>query len=209
MDEENKQASSSDLSDAVEYARRIFDSNLDWYKNADTKAEIMLTLDGIFLAFVTGSIFMKRGDLQEILANFTIWTWLFFGLMCLALAGSILCAIACLWSRISLTKRAKERYLKDRKIHVDKLETYLPEATLFFQKISWLDSKLYQSLILSVNKRFEIQALAADVHTLAGNVVKKHQLVDVGFILTGVSLLLFLALGISYMLALSRSQSPQ
>lgn len=201
MDKEDKQTPNTDLSDAVEYARRSYDSNLDWYKNADTKAEVILSLDGIFLAVVTGSIFMKRSDLLEILAGFTIWTWLFFGSMCVALAASILCAIACLWSRIPLSQRAKEQYLASRNIQVDRLETYLPEATFFFQKISWLNSELYQRLLLSTNKRFEIQALAADVHTLSRNVLRKHQLVDAGFFLTGLSLLLFLAVGISYLVA--------
>lgn len=204
MDKEPKQMPNTDLSDAVEYTRRIYDSNMDWYKNADTKAEIILSLDGIFLAFVISSIFMKQGDLLEILESFTVWTWLFFGLMFMALAGSILCAIACLWSRIPLTKRRRDQYLAKRNIRVDKQDTYLPEVTFFFQKISWLNSDLYQKLLLSTNKRFEIEALATDVHVLAGNVVKKHRLVDFGFFLTGISLLLFLAAGVSYLLAFSQ-----
>jgi hypothetical protein len=178
---------------------------MDWYKNADTKAEIILSLDGIFLAFVTSSIFMKRADLSELLVGFTVWTWLFFSLMCIALAGSILCAIACLWSRIPLTKRGREQYLASQNIQLDQLDTYPPEATFFFQKISWLKSDLYQSLLLSANKRFEIEALGPDIHTLAGNVVKKHRLVDVGFLLTGFSLLLFLATGVSYLVSFGQA----
>ena len=197
-----EQGPTLDLSDALEYARRIMCNNLDWYKSADTKAEIILSLDGVFLAFVTSSVFMKRADLLEILGNFTVWTWMFLGLMCLALAGSILCAVACLWSRIPLSKRAKEEYLADRKIQTDKLETYTPEVTFFFQKISWLNADLYQRQLLSADKRFEIQALAADIHTLSGNVTKKHILVDYAFMLTGASLLLFLVTGISYLAAL-------
>lgn len=202
MVKERKQATNSDLGDAVDFARRALDINLDWYRNADTKAEIMLSLDGIFLAFVTSSIFMKRDDLARILDSFTNWTWFLLGLMCVALAASILCAIGCLWSRIPLSNRAREQYFAERNIYEDKLETYLPESTLFFQKISWLDSELYQKLLLSVTPSFEIRALAADVHTLASNIVKKHRLVDLGFFLTGVSLLLLLASGISYLIAI-------
>lgn len=203
MDKETMQVTNTDLSDAVEYTWRIFNSNIDWYKNADTKAQIILSLDGIFLAFVTNSIFMKRADLIALLVGFTVWTWLLFGLMCVALAGSILCAIACLWSRIPLTKRGRDKYLASHNIQVDKLDTYLPEATFFFQKISWLKSDLYQRLLLSADKRFEIEALGPDIHTIASNVVKKHRLVDVGFLLTGISLLLFLATGISYLVSFS------
>jgi hypothetical protein len=203
MVKERKETANSDLGGAVDFARRALDINLDWYRNADTKAEILLSLDGVFLAFVTSSIFMKRDDLAGILDGFTNWTWFLLSMMCVALATSILCAIGCIWSRIPLSNRAREQYFAERNIHMDKLETYLPEATLFFQKISWLDSELYQKLLLSVTPSFEIRALAADLHTLAGNLVKKHRLVDVGFFLTGVSLLLLLASGISYLMAIT------
>ncbi len=204
MTEKNKPVEGSDLSDAVDYVRNVHQFNSEWYKNADTKAEIILSLDGIFLTVVTGAIFMNQVDLVDISNKFTNWSWFFLGLMSLSLAGSILCTIACLWSRISLSQRTKEKYFVERKIEVDKPETYPPEATFFFQEISWLDPKLYQKLLLSVDKKFEIRALAADVHILAGNVLKKHQLVDFGFILAGASLLSFLAFGISYLIAITR-----
>ena len=123
--------------------------------------------------------------------------------MSASLAGSIICAVLCLWSRISLsTERAKEQYFAERKIQVDDLETYVPEATFFFQKISWLDPDLYQKLLLSADKEVEIRALAADAHVLSRNVQRKHQWVDFGFSLGGASLLFFLALGISYLVTL-------
>ena len=203
MADESKPVEQSDLSDAVDYVRHVHQFNLDWYKNADTKAEIILSLDGIFLTVVTAAIFMNQADLVGILKKFTNWTWFFLGLMSLSLAGSILCTIACLWSRISLSRRAKDKYFVERKIQVDKPETYPPEATFFFQEISWFDPALYQKLLLSVDKKFVIRALAADVHILASYVLKKHQLVDFGFLLAGASLLSFLALGISYLIAIT------
>jgi hypothetical protein len=204
MDEASKQQSNTDFSPSLDYVRRVYTNNIDWYKNADTKAEIVLTLDGIFLAFVTSSIFVQQADLREILAYFTFGSWLFLGLMSLALAGSIFCAIACLWSRISLIKYIKEKYFAEHKTQVDQIEPYRPETTFFFQKISRLDPDLYQRRLLSVDQEFEIMALAADTHTLAGNVLEKHVWVDLSFILAGASLLSFLALGISYLLALMR-----
>jgi len=198
----DKQISNPDLSHAVDYARRVFDHNLDWYKNADTKAEIVLTLDGVFLTFVTSSILMKPVDSLEILRSFTILTWSLFGIMSLSLAGSIFCAIACLWSRISLFKRARDKYFEARKIDAEKLETYVPETTFFFQSISRLDPHLYQKFLLSANKEFEVLALTADIHTLSKNVLSKHRFVDFSFMLAGICLLCFFALGISYFVAL-------
>jgi hypothetical protein len=35
-------------SPALEYSRRTFDGVLEWYKNADSKAQVILTIDGAF-----------------------------------------------------------------------------------------------------------------------------------------------------------------
>ena len=40
-----------------EYTQRVYDSVLDWYKNADAKAQIIFTLDGAFLTFLVDVLF--------------------------------------------------------------------------------------------------------------------------------------------------------
>lgn len=34
----------SELSDSLEYSRRLYERVIDWYKNADSKAQIILRL---------------------------------------------------------------------------------------------------------------------------------------------------------------------
>jgi hypothetical protein len=195
--------SDSNLDNSVEYIRRVFDHNLFWYKNADAKAEIILTLDGVFLGFVTSLIFINQIDLIEILRRFTSLSWLCLGLMVVCLTGSIVSSIICLWSRIPMfVRRAQKNYFVKNGIDVNNMKTYLPETTFFFQKISWLEPTIYQKYMLSTGKKFEISALALDVHVLSKNVLKKHKWVDIGFFLTGLSLLCFLAFSISYLLTL-------
>jgi hypothetical protein len=82
------------------------------------------------------------------------------------------------------------------------LETYVPESTFFFQHISWLAPQLYQKLLLSANKEFEVLAVTANIHELSKNISSKHRFVDFSFILAGICLLCFFALGISYLIAL-------
>lgn len=53
-------ASPSD-SDAVDYLRKLDESLRYWYSAADTKAQVALTLNGVFLAFLTGSV-LTSGD---------------------------------------------------------------------------------------------------------------------------------------------------
>jgi hypothetical protein len=195
--------SDSNLEDSVEYIRRVFEHNLFWYKNADAKAEIILTLDGVFVGFVTSLIFVKQIDLIGILRHFTSFSWLLLELMVVCLTGSIVSSIFCLWSRIPIfSGRAQRNYFAEKKIDAKNIKTYLPETTFFFQKISWLEPTVYQKYMLSTDKKFEISALALDVHVLSKNVLKKHRWVDIGFFLTGLSLLCFLAFSISYLLIL-------
>ena len=193
----------NDLNDSVEYTRRVFEHNLDWYKNADTKAEVILTLDGIFLAFVTSSVFLGRAQLLDIFEYFSPLSWFLLVLMSFCLTGSIIIAIACLWSRIPFfTKRSQEKYFADKGIDAENVETYLPETTNFFQKISWLNPDLYREVMLGADKQFEISALAIDIHALSKNVSLKHKWVDLGFLFTGFSLLFILAFGVSFLLSL-------
>ena len=49
------------------------------------------------------------------------------------------------------------------------------------------------------NKEFEIKALASQSYLLSKRVYVKHLLINSGFVLSGASLIFFLASGISYL----------
>src|SRR4051812_9109866 len=84
----------------LEYARRLYDRIIAWYESAERKAQLILTLDGVFLSFLTASVLTKPGDLHLIVDRFGAETWALFGLMCVALFLSIASAVGCLVSRI-------------------------------------------------------------------------------------------------------------
>jgi hypothetical protein len=100
--------SDSEMSEALDYSRRLYERVIDWYKNADSKAQIILTLDGAFLTFITSSIFKNPDELSKITQRFTFYTWLFLILMCLCLVGSIIIALMCLWSRVFISAKRDE-----------------------------------------------------------------------------------------------------
>lgn len=183
--------------DGLDYSRRLYDIILAWYKNADSKAQILLALDGAFLAFLADSIFIEPDELSKIVSHFKIDAWLFLALMCLSLAGSIVSALICLWSRIFLSG-SQDKILKNAKIKLKKSETYPPEVVLFFKTISWLDHKKFQDQLVTIDREFEIRALASQIFLLSERILKKHLWVNFGFILAGFSLICFLAVGISY-----------
>ena len=129
----------NEKSSALEFSRRIFDNILDWYKNADTKAQIILSLDGAFLVFLTSFIFTKPDDLLAVFSHFGAETWLLLGLMCLTFTGSILSVIFCLWSRV-YSETELDEMLQKGNLNVADFKTYQPEFIFFFQFISRLDA---------------------------------------------------------------------
>jgi hypothetical protein len=189
--------SDSEMSEPLDYSRRLYESVIDWYKNADSKAQIILTLDGAFLTFITSSIFKSPDELSKITQRFTFYTWLFLVLMCLCLVGSIIIALMCLWSRVFISAKRDEVLLLEKE-KIKGSERYSPSLMLFFKTISWLDHDKFQAQLIGVDKEFEIKALASQSYLLSKRVYVKHLLSNAGFILAAASLMFFLAGGISY-----------
>src|SRR5688572_10570160 len=74
---------------SVEYARRLYDDVLGWYRSAESKAQIVLGIDGAFLAFLTGAIFTKPDELNAKIQAFSPWTCTLLGLMTVCLLTSV------------------------------------------------------------------------------------------------------------------------
>ena len=193
--------SSQTPSDAVDYARRVFEIVTNWYNNADTKAQIILTLDGVFLTFLTSSLLESSDSVDKIILRFGLDTWSFLILMCLCLVGSIVSALLCLLSRIFLLPK-RDSILRQERARIEAIESdegYSPNVMLFFQTISWLDHDKFQQQLGTVDKEFEIKALASQIYHLSKRVNTKHKAINYGFVFTGGSLIFFLAAGISYL----------
>lgn len=182
---------------ALAYTRRVYDAAFAWYGNADTKAQVILTLDGAFLAFLTSAVFMDPTALAAILARFNVLTWLLLVLMCATLAASILSAVACLHSRLD-SEMAIDAMLRSAGVDPARADTYAPQAMYFFQPISRLDATQLAKALSAVDTDFEIRALAHETRALSTNVRTKHRWINRGFAFAAASLLLFLAVSVSY-----------
>jgi hypothetical protein len=184
---------------ALEYARRVFDNVTDWYKNADSKAQVLLGLDGGFLAFLTSSVFAKREEVLRVVQTFKTDTWVLLGLMSATLTASIISALCCLWSR-TYRKSQVDKALADLGIVKDKPDTYPPEVMWFFQMIRALEKEAYRDRLLNVTKEFEVRVLASQIYELSRNVSRKHFWINLGFTFAGTSLVLFVAAIVSYLI---------
>ena len=147
----------SDFSDALDDSRRLLELVIDWYKNADLKAQIILTINGAFLTFLTSSIFKSPEELTRVTHRFGASTWVLLILMCVCLVGSIVSALMCLWSRIFLFSKRDEVLVQARK-GIKRAEKYPAELMLFFETITWLEHDKFQLELLGRDKEFEIKA---------------------------------------------------
>lgn len=187
---------------AVEYARRLYDDVLGWYHSADAKAQVVLGLDGAFLAFVAAAAFQKPIDLTGLTAKFSPWTWGLLDLMAATLALSITSAIYCLWSRVYFRPAAAVDRIRAKSDGENTTE-YPPGVMWFFQFISVLDRAVFRKTLVGVNASFEIEALASQIIALADNVRKKHLAANLGFAFAVVTLFLFAAAAASYVIAVT------
>jgi hypothetical protein len=195
-------ASSVDHSAAMNYAQNVFANIIDWYKSADFKAQIILTLDGALIAFLTSSLFKSPSELSQLTQHLAGRTWFLLMAMCLCLFGSIVSALMCLWSRIFLGGTRDSVLNLEKKKIKEGVKPYSPSVMLFFRTISWLDHDGFQEQLVSTDAAFHIRALASQSYLLSRRVYVKHMLVNAGFVLSGASFLLFLASGMSYLAGL-------
>jgi hypothetical protein len=184
---------------ALAYSNLLFANVVDWYKNADSKAQIILTLDGALVAFLTSSIFKKAEELSYITRNLTTLTWLLLAAMCACLSGSIISALMCLWSRVFLGIRRDSVLGREQKLINDGTNVYSPNVMFFFKTICWLEHDRFQTQLEGVDAQFHIRALGSQAYLLSKRVYRKHVFVNAGFVLAGASFILFLASGISYL----------
>jgi len=183
---------------ALDHARRLFDNCTDWYKSADSKAQVLLTLDGAFVTFLTGSVFGKPGDAAQVINKFGSETWILLALMCAAMTFSIFSAICCLWSRTFPQRELKERIANAAP---DK-DGYPAQVMWFFQFIHKLDPEIFTKQLLNTDEQFAIKVLASQILELSRTVLKKHSWINLGFASAAISLIVFVGVLVSYVMRL-------
>lgn len=187
------------MSNKLEYSRRLYDSVLGWYNSADLKAQVVLAIDTVFLAFLASAIFAEPTELRKVIDAFSWLTWLTFALMFLSLFLSIGAAITCLYSRTYSSYEVR-KIIQSAESRTKDSHRYPPEPMVFFfQFIKELNEKKFQATLDSVGEDFEIEVLSKEIFILSKNTSKKHRAVNIGFGSAGVSLTLFAIAAVSYL----------
>jgi len=171
----------------------VLDNIQDWYRSADTKAQVILALDGVFVAFLVNTAFRPESQIQPVIQRLGVEVWGMLGLMFVCLVGSIGSALLCLRSRLYPEAQVEKRNQLSMQ----------PEASWFFQTIGWLDGGAFLRSLASLDADRELQVIAHEAVILARNVTSKHRWVNRGFALAGMAFALTALASIDYVVRLA------
>ncbi|NMM49827.1 Pycsar system effector family protein [Marinigracilibium pacificum] len=172
------------------YLRNVHNLVIEWYKNADTKALAILTVNGLLITYITGLSVLKPSEIKDVLNILNEMNILLLVLMAISMVYSIFCALFSFQSRIGKENNSppsNHGYLVS------------PEKMMFFGHIASLSKKEFTETSKAIDEKFEIIALSSQIHILSTNVLHKHKWVNRAFWSFGASLLFLLMFTTLYM----------
>jgi EamA domain-containing membrane protein RarD len=87
---------------ALAFSRGLYASALDWYKVADSKGQLLLTLNGVYITVRSSLTIASSQNLAKLHTSLPPATWFLLAGAAVATAISILMAVACLYSRLPM-----------------------------------------------------------------------------------------------------------
>jgi hypothetical protein len=184
---------------ALAYSRSVYASALDWYKVADSKGQLLLTLNGAYITVLSSAAIAYSQEIRRT-AGLPPAALVFLAGAAIATAVSILSAIACLHSRLSDARLDKLRGLLTERDTSGAIR-YRPAAMYWFGTIARIDRGIGLKMLESADEAFELAALSEEILLLAPNVLAKHRWANRGWAAAGMSLLLLLAAAVSAVIA--------
>jgi hypothetical protein len=171
----------------------MYDRVIDWYKVAESKAQHILTVNGVFVSVAFG-LSAGAGSARRS-GSAGPETIAFLGIGALALCASITCAAICLQSRHQFNRKTDFAQLG-----VDPLDrsTFGPEALWYFGHIAELPRDDVVAKLRTADEKFEMAALTYNVHGLAVVVLRKHRYINAGWALTALGLVALVIAAMSF-----------
>ena len=146
---------------ALAFSRGVYASTMDWYKVADSKGQLLLALNGVYITALSSVTTASSQRLVQIHASLPLATLFLLAGAALATAISILMAIACLYSRLSdatLNELRKSFTEQDAQGGI----RYRPAALYWFGTIARADRDIGLKMVQSADEAFELSAVTED-----------------------------------------------
>lgn len=177
-----------------DYLPRLYDDVLAWYRSADAKAQLLLTLDGVFVTVTAAAVFAKPEELVARKASISVLAWVLLAAAAVGVVSSVICAIACLYSRLSTANI--DRLISDWGVLPDDVESYRPAVGWWFGFIAVLPRPQITTFLQRMDGDLQQEALANNVALLSVNVLSKHRWANRGWILASSGIVLLALSGI-------------
>ncbi|MET9785556.1 Pycsar system effector family protein [Streptomyces canus] len=158
---------------------------MDWYKVAEAKAQLILTVNGVLVTLAFGTAAGHVDDGRDLGRVTGVETWCFFIAVVAALLGAVVCAAACMWSRHGTNYKGTFARLD---VNPEDPASYRPEVLWYFGDLAHLEMEAAVTLIGRADRTFEITALSYNVVHLSGIVLRKHRFVNAGWALTALGI---------------------
>jgi len=183
---------------ALAFSREVYASTMDWYKVADSKGQLLLALNGVYITVLSSVTIASSQQLVKIRTSLPLVTGVLLAATAVATATSILMAVACLYSRLSDARTLQAVSERDEQGRL----RYRPAVLYWFGTIARMDRGIGQAMLRSADEAFELAAVTEDLFLLAPKVMAKHRWANLGWVAAGISLLLLLAAVVSAVIAI-------
>lgn len=171
----------------------MYDRIIDWYKVAEAKAQLILTVNGIFASVAFGVATSSASGVRALRAGPE--TWILLGTAAFALCAAIVCAVSCLLSRHQFNRSIDFAQMG---VDPDDPSTFGPEVLWYFGHIARLPWAGVVAQLQSVDESFERKALTYNVHGLAVVVLRKHRIINGGWVFTAIGLVALVIAAVSF-----------
>jgi hypothetical protein len=171
----------------IDYLFRQFEAIFEWYKRAEDKAGLLIGLNTLALGVVNGLVFVGAGEIRAVQGFYTPLIGALLALSGLALVASYLQVLRAVRSRHD----------------VGDIATGPAERLWFFGDIAAMSREQHREAMAAWDEHTLERSLLSQIHILSRNVVAKHAALNRAVTFTVIALLLLLALGIAYGVAVA------
>ena len=177
----------------LDYVKQLYDDRRAWYQDVQSRAQLILTIDGIAIAFLTGTLLTKASDVSTTIQLFEWDTWVLLALLALSLLFSLLL------TSLSMTPRQRSKKLRQDIAGLRGETPYPPSGMWWFVHIGALDKGRFVDEAVHTQPEFAARALADDVFELSHHLERKYRLVRRAYKWTAAALVFFMATGADYL----------
>lgn len=174
---------------ALEYARSLHAATIAANAALYTRAQVVLSLNGILLSILGGVVITNPADLRKTISIFGVTTWLALAVAGAALAASILAA--------ALVIRPRGNKYSGQTLECTPINMW------FFARIAQLKQDDFVSTGERMDAAFEIRVHLNDVTVMAPTMVRRVKRLSLAFFAMSLELLAFTVATADYLIRLS------